>query len=270
MSIRRWLPFIFVNLLVSIFATLAVLYFWGPTRQTEVAVEPTQAVVIDVPTPIVTGQNGGEAVVPAEEQQPSIVEESSNYPTHAVQPGDTLGNLSVQYGVPLADIMVLNGISNENLIQVGQVLEIPVGGLPTATPIPSSTPAPTLPAAPTAPPTAVPATATPDFVAGVAEIGVVEVSQMGILTEEAVVIVNSGSQALGLEGWTLRDVQGHVYTFGAVTLFGDGISLRVHTEAGIDQATDLYWGLAEAIWAPGETVILRDNNGEVRSQYLIP
>ena len=120
------------------------------------------------------------------------------------------------------------------------------------------------------PPTAVPPTATPDFITGVAKIDVVEVSGIGILTEEAVFIINNGSQALGLEGWTLRDVQGHVYTFGVGTLFGDGGGIRLHTEAGENENTDLYWGLEEAIWAPGETVILRDHNGEVRAQFIIP
>lgn len=99
---------------------------------------------------------------------------------------------------------------------------------------------------------------------------IVTVEGLGILPEEAILVVNNGNQAISLEGWTLRDTEGHVYTFGQVTLFGEGAGIRVHTETGDDQATDLYWGLEQAIWEPEETVILRDTNGAILSQFLIP
>jgi LysM repeat protein len=45
--------------------------------------------------------------------------------THVVQPGENLFRISLQYGVTLDALMRANGISNPNLIYVGQVLRIP-------------------------------------------------------------------------------------------------------------------------------------------------
>jgi len=45
--------------------------------------------------------------------------------TYTVVQGDTLFKISVSYGVPVASIAAANGISNINLIVVGQQLTIP-------------------------------------------------------------------------------------------------------------------------------------------------
>jgi murein DD-endopeptidase MepM/ murein hydrolase activator NlpD len=46
--------------------------------------------------------------------------------THVTQPGDTLGELAEHYAVSLEAIVAANGISNPDLIQIGQHLLIPV------------------------------------------------------------------------------------------------------------------------------------------------
>src|SRR5690242_12533612 len=58
--------------------------------------------------------------------------------TYTVQPGDNLFRISLRFGVPLATLAQANGISNTNLIFVGQVLQIPAGGTVPATPVPSA------------------------------------------------------------------------------------------------------------------------------------
>lgn len=67
---------------------------------------------------------------------------------HIVQPGDSIYRISVRYGVSMAAIQAANGLTNPNLIFVGQRLVIPTGGIaprpqPTAAP---GNPAPTQPA----------------------------------------------------------------------------------------------------------------------------
>lgn len=47
---------------------------------------------------------------------------------HTVQPGETLSSIAARYGVSLSAIMQANGISNANVIYVGQRLTIPAGG----------------------------------------------------------------------------------------------------------------------------------------------
>jgi prefoldin subunit 5 len=45
--------------------------------------------------------------------------------THTVQRGETLASIASKYGVEISDIVAANGISNPNLIAVGQELVIP-------------------------------------------------------------------------------------------------------------------------------------------------
>lgn len=62
------------------------------------------------------------------------------YETYEVEQGDTLYTISGEYGLTIAEIKEINGLTSNNL-SVGQELRIPVG---TATPIPTLTPTATL------------------------------------------------------------------------------------------------------------------------------
>ena len=44
---------------------------------------------------------------------------------YVIQSGDQLGNIATSFGVDMAELMELNGISDPNNIQAGQNLEIP-------------------------------------------------------------------------------------------------------------------------------------------------
>ena len=62
------------------------------------------------------------------------------YETYEVVQGDTLYTISGEYGLTIAEIKEINGLTKDAL-SVGQQLRIPVG---TATPIPTPTPTPSL------------------------------------------------------------------------------------------------------------------------------
>ena len=62
------------------------------------------------------------------------------YETYEVQQGDTLYTISGEYGLTIAELKEINGLTKDSL-SVGQQLRIPVG---TATPIPTPTPTPSL------------------------------------------------------------------------------------------------------------------------------
>lgn len=257
MSFRRMLPLILVNIVVSAIVVLAILYWWDGRRQDETAT--TEVAADSLTVPIAT--TAADAVVvstdtPAAEEGPLV---------HVVQAGDTLGNLSRFYDVPLNDIIAANNITNPDILTVGQELVIPVGGLPTATSPPEA--AATEAATAGAPASPIP---TEPLAQGEVVIEILEVIGVGQLTEEAVQIVNSGSSPVALRDWQLVDQDEYVYTFGQVTLFGDGAGILVHTEAGQDNSTDLHWGLEEPIWESGEVVTLRDAEGETRVTFDIP
>lgn len=252
MSIRRMLPFILINIFVSAAVVLLILNWWD--GRPEVAEVPAGTAI---PTPTSPVQPNFVAT-PA----PTLTPEASAGPfVYVVQAGDILANISIRFDVPIEDIVAANNLFDPNSLYVGQELIIPIGGLPTATPLPTDTPISS------EPPTPIP---TEPAAEGEVNIQINEVVAPGQLTDEAVSIINLGTRPVALQGWRLVDEQGHIYTFGQVTLFGEGAAILVHTETGQDGPSNLYWGLEEAIWEAGETISLLDNEGNVRAQSIIP
>lgn len=98
---------------------------------------------------------------------------------------------------------------------------------------------------------------------------VVDVLGVGDAKNEVVVIKYTGEGELRLAGWKMEDNQGHRYTFPNYAL-GKGGTVRVYTRAGVDSATELFWGLAEAVWQTGKTVAIYDAQGAVRASFLVP
>ena len=45
--------------------------------------------------------------------------------------------------------------------------------------------------------------------------------------------------------------------------------VRIHTEAGLDNASDLYWGRTAAVWDANDTATLKDRSGIVIDSYTI-
>jgi len=174
--------------------------------------------------------------------------------TYVVKSGDSLSSVAYRFGVSLDALMSANGIDNANYITVGQSLLVPTGGdlpLPTPTPRQLPTLAPLL---------------TPE--AGEAPIVIETVVVAERAEDERVTIVNRGAKGIAMEGWTLEDEDGHSYAFPSLFLWRNGTVL-VHSGAGSDSATDLYWGLTETVWDVGERAILRDTNGEVVSELAV-
>lgn len=259
MSFRRMVPYLLLVILVSAAVQLAILYWWDNRERADVVVvaTPTAAIPTIDPNAPAMVEDVEETAVTATDPEP----ESASGPTvHTVQAGDTLGSISARYDVPLEDIMAANGLTNPNLLSIGQVLTIPIGGLATPTPQATATPEPGV--LPTPIPTEAPA------LQGEAAL------QLSVLNpgsvEEAVQIVNAGTRQANLANWTLRDGNQTVYTFGQVTIFGEGAGILVHSGSGSNGPTDLYLGLPSPIWQSGDNVNLHDADGAVQATYLVP
>ena len=81
------------------------------------------------------------------------------------------------------------------------------------------------------------------------------------LNKEFVVITNTGSRAVNLDGWVLKDRSGHRYRFDSFRLRA-GKSVTIHTGRGSDDRNDLYWGSKYYIWNnDGDTAILKNPAG---------
>ena len=253
MFIRRYAPFILLNILISAAVVLAILYLWEQNKEEQEQV--ATATSLAATAPVATAAAMATALAPP---PPTAAPEQV---VHVVQSGDTLGAIAQKYGVPWEDIATYNSLVNPNRLDVGDELVIPIGGIPTETPEPSPTPTPAEPPTPIA---------TEPPAAGEVRLIIREIVGVGDLDSETVVIVNEGSRGVQLADWQLHDDHGNVYTFKVHFLFGDGVNLMLHSRSGDDTTSDLYWGLNAPAWQPGETATLRDADGTARATFTIP
>ncbi len=87
------------------------------------------------------------------------------------------------------------------------------------------------------------------------------------LNGEWVEIANQGDANESLADWTLMDEQNHTYTVRNFTLEA-GASVKVHTGAGNDSMTDVYWGRNSPVWNnDGDVATLRDASGKVVAEH---
>ena len=92
----------------------------------------------------------------------------------------------------------------------------------------------------------------------------------GVLETAAGQLVNSGAQEQSISGWQVRDEDSNVYTFGEVSIFGEGAGVMLHTRAGDDTFSDLHWGLSEPVWRSGEQLTLFDAGGATVATFIVP
>ncbi|NPA92595.1 MAG: LysM peptidoglycan-binding domain-containing protein [Chloroflexi bacterium] len=160
---------------------------------------------------------------------------------YTVRSGDTLGSIAQKFGVSIEALCELNHLKPDTTLAVGQALLIP-GVAPTPTPVALSQ-----------------GDLTIDGVLGA-----------GVLEDERVLISYHGQGSLNLQGWKLDDGEGHVYTFPVLSLEQNG-AVQVWTKGGLpDTVVDLYWGLDKAVWRSGKIVSLRNPQGQVVAQYVVP
>jgi LysM repeat protein len=256
MNTRRLIGYLLLNALVSAMVTLSVLWFWDRTHTSP----------RDNPFPILTPSNttaanetpGNNATAPSAATVEPTLAPAPTQTTYTVQPGDTLGVIAQRYELAVEDIMAANGLTDPNTLALGQVLIIPVAGSPAASPteVPPPTSAPPL------------ATATPDPNQPLPQLSIREVRSPGVVSSETVVLVNAGGP-VNLAGWVIRDETGQQYIFPALTLFAGG-AVNLHTGAGTDTVTDLYWNQFEAVWTTGKVVQVLDTGGTVQARFTVP
>jgi hypothetical protein len=82
------------------------------------------------------------------------------------------------------------------------------------------------------------------------------------LNNEWISLINSGTKAVDLKGYTIRDAARHVYTFGSVTIAANGGRVWLHTGKGTATSRNVYWGSGNYIWNnTGDTAELRKPTG---------
>ena len=253
--LQRLLIYLSINVVVSAITTLLVLVIWTYTHPQQ----KIKASLEDNP------QNTIPSATFAATLPPIVTAEKSPTPTplenveeYEVQVDDTLGEIAAKYGLSVEEIMEVNGLSDPDEISAGLVIYIPV----TPETPPTHTPAPTATIA-------IALNATPDKKAGSATIVINSVIGVGDITQERVFISRTGPGELNMAGWQLRDENGNVFSFPQLQLF-EGGAINVWTTKGSASVVDLYWGLQNPVWQPGEKVTIIDAQGTVRVTFQIP
>jgi LysM repeat protein len=265
MSYRRMLPFIFLNIVVSAVVVLAILWWWDGRKEDSFASAEGAPEILQVDDFQEEPQDVESAPIELPEVTNVPIADESGPETHIVAAGETLGQISGRYDVTLEEIMSANGMSNPNFLSVGQELIIPLAE--TVQEVVEEDPETTDNGDENVLPTPIP---TEPAGEGEAIIEIAEVIGPGQLPLEAVQIVNNGGREVKLSEWKLADQFGNYYTFSPITLFGDGAGILIHTTAGQDSATELYWGEEESLWKSGDMVILYDAEGAVQAEFEIP
>lgn len=108
------------------------------------------------------------------------------------------------------------------------------------------------------------------------EIG--EVGGVGNLATEYVRLTRPDSDpgdTVSLQGWRLVDEDNQDYVIleqsglPSLDLHGQG-AVNIYSKEGASTPIELYLGLSDPMWEPGETVSLIDPEGDVHDTYQIP
>lgn len=267
---KRLVFLLLLNILISVIATMTVLRYWE--SHPNIVIQPTSLVtVLITTTPASNGSTFSQtspALTILTATHEIIPSPSNSIPNQAyqVQAGDTLSTIAILFKVGIDDIMRTNNLDDPNSLYTGQVLFIPASPLPTYTPNFSPTPNPS--ATPTPKNTLTP-TASPTRDTSPARVAIESVLGTNVLDLERVKIIHTGGGDVSLAGWRLKDEDGYSFNFPLLFLYPNG-SVTVNTKAGSNTVVDLFWGLSQPIWQPGEKVTLYDAQNNVRAEFTIP
>jgi hypothetical protein len=100
-------------------------------------------------------------------------------------------------------------------------------------------------------------------------VNIVGVGGVGAILDERIIIRNDGTREVELTGWYLTDNKGISYSFPQLTLY-PSVKVVLHTSAGKDSPTDLYWGRSAPVWISGELAALYDTQNIAHAFYRVP
>ena len=274
---RRQLVFvIMLNALISLVVALAVVWAVEARRPDleELAIQITPATSI-TELPLVESANSAATTAPVPDATQANSDEPSNAaptatldPTnqqvYVIQAGDSLFAVATRFGTTLDAITKANGLTDPNVVYVGQRLVIPgqgsnndTGNNDTGSGSNNITPT-----------QGVSESTTTTEATGQGML-IRAIDTPGTLLTEAVQIVNESNTVVSLTGWRLDRENGPAYTFGEKSVF-PGAPIWVHTANGDDTSVALYWDQAEPIWQSGNVARLVDAQGNLIHSYTVP
>jgi len=86
-----------------------------------------------------------------------------------------------------------------------------------------------------------------------------ECSRLGDTADEYVCLINADTGLVDMGAWILRNVLGRSYNFPPGYKLPAGQTVKVHTGAGADTATDLHWAYrVNPAWETGDKLTLHN------------
>lgn len=84
----------------------------------------------------------------------------------------------------------------------------------------------------------------------------------GDVDDEYLVFTNDGEDPLDVSGWRVENDSGRSYVFPDGVVVAPGERVTLHSAAGTDTDTELYWGSSEPVWSErGGTVTVTTETG---------
>jgi len=109
------------------------------------------------------------------------------------------------------------------------------------------------------------------------EIEIAEAGGVGNLSTEYIRLIHpaGAEETVSLKNWQIQDENNHQFAIlnqsglGDLELHSQG-AVNIYTKEGQSNPIELFLGLDEPLWSPGELITLLDPTGEVHDTYLIP
>jgi LysM repeat protein len=271
---RRQIAFVVVlNALISLVVALAVVWAVEARRpDSEALAIPISGAAPITQLPAVDTANNLSTTAPLPDATQTTPTEPGNaepvatldpatQQIYVIQAGDSLSAVASRFGTTLDAIIQANGLTDPNVVYVGQRLII--GGQASNndnnTGNDSSAITPTQ--------TVSESTPAPEVIGQGMLIRAIDTP--GTLLTEAVQIVNESNTVVSLIGWRLERENGPAYTFGERSVF-PGAPIWLHTVSGDDTTVALYWNQTEPIWQSGNIARLINAQGTLIHSYTVP
>mgnify|MGYP006306302123 CR=1 FL=1 len=110
------------------------------------------------------------------------------------------------------------------------------------------------------------------------QIEIAEAGGVGNLATEYIRLIRpeaAEGETISLQEWRLQDEDDHEFPIlaqsglASLELHRQG-AVNIYSKSGQSNPIELFLGLDDPLWSPGETVTLIDPGGEVHDSYLIP
>ncbi len=250
MNYKRLFFYLLINIIVSAATVLIVLNIWDRSHRSEMILSESAGLL---PTAMAS------AIPPTGTPTPK---QTLALRPYEVAPGETLGEIALQFGISVDQLLEINNIDDPDQLATGMILFVPASRPPEEIPS-EKTPSASEPSVETAARPTIPPTPENSSIRIVSIVGVDD------LATEHIQIRSVSSEALPLEGWRIETNDGQVYIFPNITLFEYG-AVNLFSRAGINSVVALYWGLSTPLFQSGDQAIIYDADGNVQAVYSIP